>query len=334
MNQKIIYSILPLLIVLLSCKSTKSSSVSNILTNDQIVVTWGSNTGNEKGDQNELQSLHLIIKMLKGSSDQYSIPTKAQTNSEILSAISKAAEKLTDSSTLYWFHIGHGGPGGIIGAVDSDGYLSFEDIIETIKKTRSNFVSTGEKDSYVPFKRFVIIINSCFSGNLVEKAVDSSLRITQQVIAFSSAPTSTYGYLLFPYIYSSLYFFNQFKQNPNLSLDEVVSNTNNNYQSQGWDALYRYDNGKVFKMEGQTSYEYLIFFQSANPTSFAITNSRISDFIRVDNSYGWKQITLSNKTNPTWVDIRNLVDLMGAPQVASQVYSYPEGLKYSSVYNN
>lgn len=119
-----------------------------------------------------------------------------------------------------------------------------------------------------------------------------------------------------------------------MEIQTAMTKTNQEYLSKNWTATVNINQFKVAFKEGAWNH---IKFGSGSSFQFNMvsTNSGIdpSSLVKADEDYDeWLDISLSSRTQFSWLDLRKLIDFMGHPFADPQIYSQPLNLKNEVIF--
>jgi hypothetical protein len=104
--------------------------------------------------------LNMMNEVLSGPNGAFEVRRSwRQSASAVVETVRQAAVDVGDNGTLFFFFSGHGAQNGQLLA-ESGGMLDFDRITAAIKESRTR-----------PLKRFMVFVDACFSGNLVNGTV-------------------------------------------------------------------------------------------------------------------------------------------------------------------
>jgi len=112
------------------------------------------------GASNGLQGVNTDLRELQKTFSDPALGFKVQAHAEassqsIIANSAKQAAAVGDNGTLLWYFSGHGAENGLLQT--NGGMLNFASVAKSMREARGK-----------PFKRLIVIVDACFSGNMVD----------------------------------------------------------------------------------------------------------------------------------------------------------------------
>lgn len=155
-------------IVKLDSSSPKEEKFNDIDFGSYHAIVIGNNEYEELSDLRTAEADAVMIDQLLR--EQYGFSTQLLVNatkSDILIALSKAREELTDKDNLMIYYAGHG-------QIDPDGERGFWLPVDAGVNDKSNWISNAVVTNFldsIPAKQIMIVADSCFSGTLTQASI-------------------------------------------------------------------------------------------------------------------------------------------------------------------
>ena len=278
----------------LLCSCLKKSSTTSAVSGDtEILYTTGKV---EEGFCNEIILIPKIVDLLSIGSSQEFLDRlyKSMSKDELLNTVKQKVESLSDSTTLYWFHVGHGhieGSNYFFSTSEYNVYLTIDEIMSAIKEVRKT-----------PIKRLVIFSTICHAGELFKNIKNYKDIVFKETLVYtSSSNEETMDGRGNPALYSALYFLNLARQNMDASVEELAEETNKSLES--LTGIERY---KRFSKNDLKQCPLIRFNTTSNFNAVSVGNiSRESEC-----KYEKEPVIISNRSKPTYQDMYDLVNYL------------------------
>ena len=166
MNKIIIICLVLLLHI--SCKTTLNNNINSLESDDRSIFLLSiGNNDNFENTSPEADS--KLIEMMTSNDGYFNFilqgSTRESDSSSILDNLKTALKNTSTSSTLFWFHEGHGNTSintALISTVDKKS-IFVKDVIDVFKEV----LGDPQDQNRRKIKRFILVINACTSGNFI-----------------------------------------------------------------------------------------------------------------------------------------------------------------------
>ena len=313
----------------LLCSCLKKSSTTSAVSGDtEILYTTGKV---EEGFHKEIILIPKIVDLLSIGSNQDFLDRlhKSMSKDELLNTVKQKVESLSDSTVLYWFHVGHGFlvKGKYYFSTNEDNvYLTIDEIMNTIKEVRT-----------APIKRLVVFSTMCHSGELFKNIKNYKDIVFKEALIFtSSSNENTVVGRGNPALYSALYFLNLARQNKDASVEELAEETNKSLKSLIGEERFSKNDLKQCPL--------IRFNAASNFNAVSVGGiSRVSEC-----RYEKEPVIISNRSKPTYQDMYDLVNYLvvnednlgnGMDEQSEKsliqlpyLYTYPDNLRLEAIW--